>query len=75
MSVSDTIKKEALRDSGHFLLRIGRLKCYLDAKERLILRHVYRFSKDSYTKVIKAYEVTFKRKIVKKILKEHKIKN
>jgi hypothetical protein len=74
-TVSDTINKEALRDDGHSLPRTGRPKAYSPAEERLVLRHVRKFPKDTYAEVIKACTVTFKKDTVKKILKEHGIKN
>ena len=73
--VADTLEKEALRNDGHSLPQSGPLKCYTDAEERLVLRHVRKFPKDTYAQVITACAVTFKKDIVKKILKVHGIKN
>ena len=74
-TVTDTLEKEALRDDGYSLPRSGRPKCYSDAEERLVLRHVRKFPKHIYAEVIKACGVTFKKDTVKKILKAHGIKN
>jgi hypothetical protein len=74
-TVRDTIEKEASRHDGHSLPHIGRPKSYSPAEERLVLRHVRKFPKDTYKEVIKACAVTFKKDTVKKILKEHEIKN
>lgn len=74
-TVADIIDKEALRDDGRSLPRTGRPKCYSDAKERLVLRYVWRFLKHTYTEVVKACKIIFQKDIVKKILKAHKIKN
>jgi hypothetical protein len=46
--VADTLEKEALRDDGHSLPRSGPPKCYTDAEERLVLRHIRKFPKDTY---------------------------
>jgi hypothetical protein len=74
-TVTDTIRNNELRNNGHSIPRSGAPKCYTDAEERLILRHVRRFPKDTYEQVITACAVTFKKGTIKKILKEHGIKN
>ena len=74
-TVTDTIDKEAQRNDGHSIPYTGRLKCYSDAEERLVLRHIRKFPKHIYVEVIKAYGVTFKKDTVKKILKVYRIKN
>jgi hypothetical protein len=74
-TVVDTIDKQAERNDGYSLPRIGWLKCYLDAEERLVLRYVRKFLKHTYVEVIKACKVIFKKDIVKRILKAHGIKN
>jgi len=74
-TVTDTIDKELLCDDRHSLPRTGRLKCYSDAEERLVLCHIQKFPKHIYAEVIIACGVTFKKDIVKKILKAHRIKN
>jgi hypothetical protein len=74
-TVLDTISNNQLRNNGHSLPRSGPPKCYSDAEERLVLRHVRKFPKDTYAQVITACAVTFKKSTAKKILKEHGIKN
>jgi len=74
-TVINIILNNPLRNNGESLPRTGPPKCYTDAEERLVLRHVRKFPKDTYAQVITAYAVTFKKGTVKKILKEHGIKN
>ena len=73
--VIDTISNNPLHNNGKSLSRTDTPKYYIDAEERLVLRHVRNFPKDTYAQVITACAVTFKKGIVKKILKEHGIKN
>jgi hypothetical protein len=74
-TIADTIAKDELRGDGYSLPRSGPPKSYTDTKERLMLRHIRKFPKDTYTQVITACTVTFKKKTVKRILKAHSIKN
>jgi hypothetical protein len=74
-TVADTLEKEELRNNGHSLPRSGPVRCYTDAEEQLMLRHVQKFPKDTYAQVITACAVTFKKGTVKKILKAYSIKN
>lgn len=74
-TVADTILKASERENGHSLPRTGRPKSYTPAEERLVLRHARKFPKQTYAEVVKACGVTFKKDTVKRILKEHGIKN
>jgi hypothetical protein len=75
LTVTDTINNNPLRNNGESLPQTGAPRCYTDAEERLVLWHVRKFPKDTYAQVIKACAVTFKKDIIKKILKAHGIKN
>jgi hypothetical protein len=74
-TVRDTIFKDSLCEDGHSIPRSGAPKSWTPSKERRVLRHVRRFPKDIYVKVIKACFVGFKKSIIKKILKQYGIKN
>ena len=74
-TISDTISNNELRDNGASLPRSGAAKSYSPAEERMILRHVRKFPKETYKQVIYACKVSCKKNTIKKILKEHSIKN
>ena len=74
-TVLDTIANNELRNDGHSKSRSGAPKSYSPAEERRVLRHVRRFPKDTYAQVIEACSLSCKKNTVKKILKEHGIKN
>jgi hypothetical protein len=73
--VVDTIRNNELRHDGHSLPRSGAPKSYTPAEERLVLQHIQKFPKETYTQVITMCAVTFKKDTVKRILKEYRIKN
>ena len=73
--VTEMISNNPLHNNSKSLPQTGTPKCYIDAEERLVLRHVRNFPKDTYAQVITICVVTFKKGTVKKILKEHGIKN
>ena len=60
-TVADTIRNNELRENGHFLLRSGAPRAYIDAEEQLVLRYVWKFPKNTYAQVIIACVVTFKK--------------
>ena len=74
-TISDTISNNELRDNGASLPRSGAAKSYSSAEERMILRHVRKFPKETYKQVIYTCKVSCKKNTIKKILKEHSIKN
>jgi hypothetical protein len=75
LTIRDTIEKDSLCEDGHSAPRSGQPKSWIPAEERRILRYIYRFPKDIYTEIIKAYSMGFKKTTVKKILKLYGIKN
>ena len=74
-AIESTLKLEHLRNEGNTQLRSGRPKCYSEATERKILRHVRLHPKDTYVQVILACELTIKRGTIKSILSRHGITN
>jgi len=73
ISISRTIINEKKRDNNIFLPRNGSFKVYSNTEKRKILRHIRVNPKDIYTQVIETYKVSFKKSVVKKILKKYNI--
>ena len=74
-TISNTILTNELRYDSYSLPRSSAPKCYLDAKERLILRYVRTNPKDTYQEVIDRCKVGISRKTVRRILKAYGIQN
>jgi hypothetical protein len=68
-TISDTISNSELRDNSASLPRSGAAKSYSPAEERMILRHVRKFPKETYKQVIYACKVSCKKNTIKEDLK------
>jgi transposase len=74
-TVRDTISQDILRDDHKSKPRTGRPKCYTERDERMLLRHVRQFPKQTYAQVMNETQLGFSRSTVRRILQDHGIAN
>lgn len=74
-TVRYTLKQDQVRNHGESLHRAPKKKCYTEADERLLLRHVRLHPKDTYAQVLEACAFDFKTATLKTILKRNGIEN
>jgi hypothetical protein len=74
-TVKYTIRQDKLRNDSHTLPKKPRRKTYTPYQEHLLVRHVRLHPKDTYAKVIIAYNLDCKTSTIKIILKKYGIAN
>ncbi|PVH67810.1 hypothetical protein DL98DRAFT_523125 [Cadophora sp. DSE1049] len=74
-AIRSTFSLAHLRNNGVSQPRIGGPKCYTEADERLLLRHVRANPKDNYPTLKKKLNLGMSKSMVDRILKKYGIHN
>jgi hypothetical protein len=74
-ALRSTLNFAPLRDEGKTQTQTGAPKCYSDADERNLLRHIRKNPKDSYAKIRIACGMECSKSTIKRLLVKHGIHN